>query len=477
MSNRGRYISAVSGATNIPLLSGETLLIGRLHVFGSEFCEMIEQDKPGLTERIILNIQTYASHGVGRLYEILAEIDGWGNGPLSQRGIKERVARLVSRGTLLALILPAVALSALARDNTQLEDMSADLGQQEGVDAKQIARAEKATSMRDLSDMKLKLAYVLKNSVTHILDTKIATTLKNAMTTTAIVSIAVVLAAWAASHFTGVGFAVDAILVAIGWAILGWSIFSAVTKLWKWVKHIYHATTLQELDDASKMFAKIVTDFGAELLIGLLTRGAGRMRAKSSSKPDGSGSGSAGGAGGKSKADIEADNKAKAAAAKKDEAAKKTADDEAAANRNANLISSRKTTARDFYKKQGWNDAKIDDHMGGIDFNQPVEVISLKKGTVMGQWQSPGAPKGNYFAPIDETPGSIGVSSVGHNRATDMAESKTQALYKLSEDMDVLSSKAASIVDDWSFPNVSAVTPGGGQQYFVPDISKFAPYP
>jgi len=43
--------------------------------------------------------------------------------------------------------------------------------------------------------------------------------------------------------------------------------------------------------------------------------------------------------------------------------------------------------------------------------------------------------------------------------------------------MDVLSSKAAAIVDDCLSHYGSAVTTGGGQQYFVPDITGFNPYP
>jgi len=200
------------------------------------------------------------------------------------------------------------------------------------------------------------------------------------------------------------------------------------------------------------------------------------MRAKSSAKGDGS-SGSAGNAGGKSKADVEADNKAKAAAAKKDEAVKKKADDESAAKQRAQLISTRRKTAYDFYKKQGWTEGEINDHMKGIDFNHPVEVVPLKDGDVLGQWQSPGAPKGNYFAPTIEKPSQLGIGSVGHNRATGEAETKIQKLYKVRGKTDALSSKAASIADNWSSPYATAMTTGGGQQYFVPAKSNLIPYP
>ena len=78
------------------------------------------------------------------------------------------------------------------------------------------------------------------------------------------------------------------------------------------MKKIHYADSIDDLEDAAKMFAKVVTDFGVELFIGLLTRGAGKMRAK-----PGAGGGSASGAKPKTKSEIEADNKAKADAAKK----------------------------------------------------------------------------------------------------------------------------------------------------------------
>ena len=317
MSNGQKIIRRIAGATDIALYTGEHLLIGRPSVFGPEFREMIASHKPGLTERVILNIHKYASHGAGRLHGVLIEIDGIGGVPLSMRGIVERVAGLVRRGTLLALVMPAVALNALTTDSAQLEEMSADLARQEGVNPELSIEGK---SFSDLDGMTDKLVYVLKASGKYFKLQSVATAFGKALTATAIISIAVVLAAWAASHFFGVGFAVDVILVAIGFVMMGWAIFSAVRSLWKCVKSIHKAKSLDDLEKAAKMFADTVTQFGVDFFVGLLTRGAGKMRAKkANAKPD---------AGGgkadtpqKTKAEIEAENKGKT-----DKAKKKSAD-------------------------------------------------------------------------------------------------------------------------------------------------------
>ncbi len=465
MSNGQNIIRRLHGAADIALRSGEHLLIGRPAVFGAEFREMIEGHKPALTERVILNIQDYASHGMGRLHGVLADYDGWGGLPLSASGISQRVAGLVRRGSLLALIIPAVTLNDMTTDSAQLEAMSADLARQEGVNPELSVEGK---TFADLNGMTDKLVYVIKSSGQYFSFESVKTAFTSAMTVTAIISVAVVLAAWAASHFAGIGFAIDAVLIAIGWIMLGWAIFSAMRSLLKCLKLIHHAESLEDLDKAAKMFADAVTQFGVDVIIGLLTRGAGKMRARANAKGDGAG-GSASTTP-RSRADIEAENRARADGGKKKGEEKKKAEQTA-------LIAGRKKIARDFYRKQGWSDSKIDDHMAGIDFNKPVEIVTLKKGEILGQWQSPGAPKGNYFAPANETPSKLGIGTVGFNRSTGNAESKLQKIYQLDDDLEVLSSKAKAILDDWSNPYAVAQTTGGGQQYFVPDIAKFIPYP
>ena len=100
--------------------------------------------------------------------------------------------------------------------------------------------------------------------------------------------------------------------------MIGWAIFGAMKKLLKCLKLVKNAKSLSDLDKAAEMMADAIVALGVETLIGLLTRGAGRMKAKSSG---GSGGGAAGGGKPRTQKEIEADNKAKADAAKKKEEA------------------------------------------------------------------------------------------------------------------------------------------------------------
>ncbi len=137
-------------------------------------------------------------------------------------------------------------------------------------------------------------------------------------------------------------------------------------------------------------------------------------------------------------------------------------------------IAARRATAQDFYAKQVWPQSRIDQHMNGIDFNQPVNVTTIDSNTTMSQWQTPGGPKGNYFSPPSETPGRLGISTVGYDPASG-AVSKVQRNYTSGSPTQALQSTAAPIPDDWSNPYSIAQTPGGGTQYFVPDPSAFKP--
>lgn len=132
--------------------------------------------------------------------------------------------------------------------------------------------------------------------------------------------------------------------------------------------------------------------------------------------------------------------------------------------------------AQNFYAQQGWPQARIDAHMAGIDFNQPVSVTNLPEGTELSQWQVPRGPQGNYFAPSGSSPGSLGISPVGYDPATG-AVSKVSTDYVSAAPTQALSSTAAPVNDTWSNPYATAETPGGGQQYFVPNQGVFVPKP
>jgi hypothetical protein len=128
----------------------------------------------------------------------------------------------------------------------------------------------------------------------------------------------------------------------------------------------------------------------------------------------------------------------------------------------------RQTIARDFYRAEtGWADSRIAGHLKGIDFNQPVEIIQIPRGTALNQHGFPGDPTGNYFA-IPGTPAK-GSGIYPHGRL--------ERFYQATTDMRALQTIAADITDTWSVPGWAIDVPGGNRQLFVPQKAYMQSYP
>ncbi|OEE89189.1 hypothetical protein A1OQ_12090 [Enterovibrio norvegicus FF-162] len=137
-------------------------------------------------------------------------------------------------------------------------------------------------------------------------------------------------------------------------------------------------------------------------------------------------------------------------------------------------VRGRKQKAFEFYKSQGYSEPDIPSHLSGIDFNQPVEVVTINNGKKLYQYQSPGAPQGNYYAVNTKTqPTHLGISPIGFNRAVGEAQPKIQTEYITTEKVQVLKSKAKAIDDFWSVKGQTYSTQGGGVQLFSGQKSKF----
>lgn len=130
------------------------------------------------------------------------------------------------------------------------------------------------------------------------------------------------------------------------------------------------------------------------------------------------------------------------------------------------IVMKRRTAAAEFYAKQGFDAKSITDHLKGIDFSKPVEVIKIKKGTELVQYQVPGGRQGNYYAPPGTRPQQIGIASQGTSRITGQVVDKVATRFKVAEDVEVLRSTAARVVDTWSIAGKSVVADGGGIQIF-----------
>ena len=85
---------------------------------------------------------------------------------------------------------------------------------------------------------------------------------------------AVVLAAWVASHAFGVGEAVDVILVAVGAVAIGLAVFEGLDQLYQFAVRTYKAQTTDDLEAAAGHFAKAVSILGIQAVLAVLMRGA-----------------------------------------------------------------------------------------------------------------------------------------------------------------------------------------------------------
>jgi RHS repeat-associated protein len=124
---------------------------------------------------------------------------------------------------------------------------------------------------------------------------------------------------------------------------------------------------------------------------------------------------------------------------------------------NPNSASLRKGTAFDFYtQRAGATADEALDHMRGIDFLRPVEIVRIPEGTLLQQWVHPKG-LGRYFAPPGSTPLQSGISSTrGRTLGFFRAESPVEALRSFNP-------------ADWAYPAGFTPGAGGGLQYFVPN--------
>lgn len=131
-------------------------------------------------------------------------------------------------------------------------------------------------------------------------------------------------------------------------------------------------------------------------------------------------------------------------------------------------------TATNFFRSQGVPEGNIPSYLTGIDFTQPVSVQKLSSGKLLWQYQTPGAPQGNWysFSPSVQ-PTELGISPLGFNRTTQSVESKILSPYLTAESVNMLRSTSASVNDFWSVSGQSYPTIGGARQLFSTQKSMF----
>ena len=116
-------------------------------------------------------------------------------------------------------------------------------------------------------------------------------------------------------------------------------------------------------------------------------------------------------------------------------------------------------TAKAFYDQTDWPTEKKENHLRGIDFSQPVEVVTLPAGTELTQWMDPHQGQGNYFDG-DEPPERLGLYP-------ESVQPRLLKKYTLAHATRMLQSTAASIHIDWVKDKPAMDVPGGATQYFA----------
>jgi peptidoglycan hydrolase-like protein with peptidoglycan-binding domain len=255
------------------------------------------------------------------------------------------------------------------------------------------------------------------------------------------------LVVWAAGHFFGVSEIADAFLLGFGLVFLGKAAIDAARLLKNVIEITCAASTEAELEDAAKDLAEAIAIIGVVAFFALLAK-VGRAignKLKAAKAAEKGGAPSQEGAAPESKSNSETEK------SKAEEESKRSPEE---------LIAQRKATALKFYRSTGWPEEKIAAHMKGIDFSKPVEVTTLKPGTTVSQWQRPGAPQGNYYAPPGTDPATLGIDTAG----------RVETQYVVKQSVQVLKSTAADM-PDWN--GSGATYRGGGTQLFTTDGSAF----
>ena len=115
----------------------------------------------------------------------------------------------------------------------------------------------------------------------------------------------------------------------------------------------------------------------------------------------------------------------------------------------------------------------IRDHLKGVDFKKPVEIVDLSKGKKLSQWQIPGSSQGNYYSEVGVKPEKLGINPRAQNRVTKEIFARIPKTYRLKENLSVLKSTANSIKDTWSIKSEPLVVEGGEIQYFTTNKNVF----
>ena len=142
-------------------------------------------------------------------------------------------------------------------------------------------------------------------------------------------------------------------------------------------------------------------------------------------------------------------------------------------NGDINYRGNREVAAK-FFESKGYNKVDAESYMNGLDFNHPVRVETLAPNKNLWQYQSPGAPQGNWYTLSPRVqPTELGINPMGTNRAANTIEPKVLNSYGTTRKVEVLRSTAAPTNDFWSVKGQNYPAKGGAQQLFSNDQGAF----
>lgn len=259
------------------------------------------------------------------------------------------------------------------------------------------------------------------------------------------------LAVWAGSHYFGVGFVVDAILVVSGVILLGVQVWQAASDLVAAIRLTASAQTTSELDLAANHLANFIAIVGVTAFLALVFRGAqkGTLKAKSHLV------------------------QSAATEAIVDQMLIKLM---GSTKNVGTLVRQNVKVLVEYLSRRGIAADKMPEIMRGIDLHSPIRIETLKKGTILTQRVA--KETGRWFSKSGVSDRNLGLSSAN----------REYKQFRLTRDVEVIESKAAAIADTWTqgrrldvySPNTGQaangaklkageLASGGGTQFFIPE--------
>lgn len=130
------------------------------------------------------------------------------------------------------------------------------------------------------------------------------------------------------------------------------------------------------------------------------------------------------------------------------------------------------TLAFNFYQEQEYPQEKIYSHLRGIDFTKIIERYNHPSNYMLQQWQLINAPQGDYYSEENVEPTLLGINPCATSENREISY-KQAVRYRVTNNIEVLKSIAASVIDFWSIPAVLYQTTGGEVQYFTSSKDRY----